>query len=195
MLAWLSPRGPINYLVIESISDARMLGLKMKQYAFDHEGRYPTGESSTEVFQHLMDQGYLTPNEASEILYIYGMPGKTRYRGTGPLQPENVCFDVIVSVDLGDNDWLPIVMSTGWKIPEFAEGVAPTVLDPAQAKTIDRYNTGWFEEAVPSLAFAREGGAAEFAKEHGPKHDGRLEQFFPPGIDFAPGKTYRQLRP
>ena len=91
---------------------AHVLGLAMYAYAKDHHGDYPQGKSSTEVFQQLLDRGYVTD---PAIFYIAGTTGKTR-SASQKLKPENVCWDVTGGARSDDSADLPLVFSTGCKI-------------------------------------------------------------------------------
>src|ERR1700722_364866 len=64
---------------------SRQIGQMMFSYATDHGNVYPTGKSSTEVFQKLIDEDYCTD---PEIFYLE-MPGKVKPTST-KLKPKNV---------------------------------------------------------------------------------------------------------
>jgi len=98
---------------------AHSIDLCMFQYSIDHDGKYPEGKSSTEIFQLLIDQQYIT----DPGLFYFSMPGKTKAT-TNKLKPENVCFDVTNAVLSDDPDALPIVFSTGYKIDYIQGGKA-----------------------------------------------------------------------
>jgi hypothetical protein len=144
----------------------------MYSYASDHEGKYPQGTNSTEVFQRLLDGGYTT----DPVLFFYlGVDGKTRPEaGQKQLKPENVCFDVTAGLDSTDpnSDTVPLVFLTGYRVT-YVAGVLPTPLDR-------------FRE-VGGIPLSYADGRAMWL-------DGSTEKFIPPTFD-AHGKTYRQLRP
>ena len=95
-----------------SLQEAHAIGLAMYSYANDHDGNYPTGKSSTEVFQQLLDQGYVTD---PAIFFLSHTPGKIK--GTSKtLKPENICWDVTDGARTDDSPELPLVFSTGCKI-------------------------------------------------------------------------------
>ena len=102
---------------------AHAIGLAMFSYANDNNGKYPTGHSSTEVFQKLIDGGYISD---PSILYL----SDSQFAGKSPatsnrLKPENVCWDVTVPVDSVQSDVaLPLVFSTGYKIEYVPNGRA-----------------------------------------------------------------------
>ena len=92
----------------------------MFQYANDHNQNYPDGKSSTEVFQKLIDGGYISD---PAIFYI-PMVGKIKAGVGQRLKPENVCWDVTSPVDSSAPDGLPIVFSTGYKVNYVPGGAA-----------------------------------------------------------------------
>jgi hypothetical protein len=77
------------------LQNTRTIGIAMFQYSNDHNSVYPDGESSTEVFQKLLDEKYISD---PTIFYI-PLPGKIKPIEGQPLKPENVCFDVTSGVD------------------------------------------------------------------------------------------------
>ena len=96
-----------------------VVDLALFSYANDHGEKYPTGKSSTDVFQQLLDQGYISDPE----MFYFSMPGKTKPL-TNKLKPENVCYDVTNGVLPDDSDAIPLVFSTGYKIDYFRGGKA-----------------------------------------------------------------------
>jgi hypothetical protein len=94
-----------------AVTKAQALGQVLAKYAADHDGKYPEGKTSTEIFQSLIDQGYLTD---LSLLY-YPMPGKIPAT-TKQLAPENVCWDMTGAVDANSPGDLPEVYSTGFNI-------------------------------------------------------------------------------
>lgn len=109
-----------------AIQTSRTIALAMFQYSNDHEDHYPDGESSTEVFQKLIDQSYIT----DPTLFYFPMPGKipapTKY-----LKPENVCFDVTGGLVSSDSDSLPLVFSTGYQVDYAPDGKARPLKNPS----------------------------------------------------------------
>ena len=123
--------GPIGhgrgfYYKMHHVHDARTIALAMFQYANDHEGGYPGGRSSTEVFQKLLDGGYCT-NPA--IFYI-PMQGKTAPVSGQKLKPENICWDATSGVEEADSDALPLVFMTGYKMTYAPDGPAVPLVRP-----------------------------------------------------------------
>ena len=98
----------------------------MSQYANDNNGNYPDGKSSTEVFQKMLDGGYVSD---PSIFYV-PMAGKTKAVAGQLLKPENVCFDVTSAADRSALDGLPIVFSTGYKVNYVPGGVAVPLVKP-----------------------------------------------------------------
>lgn len=98
---------------MQNAMNAKSIGLAMFQYALspNHGGSFPDGKTSTEVFQKLIDDGDLTD---PKILYV-PMPGKTPAT-SNHLKPENVCWDVTGGVTANDDDDLPLVFLTGYKV-------------------------------------------------------------------------------
>jgi hypothetical protein len=106
-----------------SVQFVHVIGLAMFSYANDNNGKYPKGNSSTEVFQKLIDGGYVTD---PSLFYAaqFKIPGKTKAT-SNKLKPENVCWDVTTPVDANSNDPdLPVVFSTGYRIEYVQHGNA-----------------------------------------------------------------------
>jgi len=104
------------------IMATRHIGLALFTYANDHNGAYPTGKSSTEVFQKLIDAGYVN----DPTLFWEGflpVPGKSK-ADSKVLKPENVCYDVTVPVNSTSDDTLPVVFLTGYRINYVPRGTA-----------------------------------------------------------------------
>lgn len=91
-------------------------------YAEDHDGNYPTGKSSTEVFQKLVDGDYISD---PSILCTNELKIKGKTKATSKqLKPENVTWDVTVPVDRNSPDDLPVLFSTGYRIEYVPHGRA-----------------------------------------------------------------------
>lgn len=144
----------------------------MYSYANDHQQQYPDGKSSTEVFQKLIDEGYVTDPTIFYVSYEGKVPAKAGQK----LKPENVCFDVTGGVDSNSPDDVPLVFLTGYKVI-YATGTT----------AIARFRI------VPDgIAVFYKNNSATFLKT--PTADGSVAHFVSP--DFkADGKTYRQLTP
>jgi len=173
--------GPVGSPQTRYLHDVRQVGILMMQYALDNGNQYPTGTTSTEVFQELIDTGYLEAEAAASMLYIEGMPGKVPYPGTGPLQPENVCYDVAAPATLSSHDGLPLIVSTGWELTFEAQAPA-TERDRTLTRTPILMRDGH-----PVMILFRKGGSAEILQ----KPD--QEPVIP--ISYRDATTYRQLRP
>ena len=157
---------------------ARQIGQGMFAYARDHNGAYPTGRSSTEVFQKLIDGGYVSDSslfwEGSGILKF---PGKLKATSK-TLRPENVCWDVTVSVDDNSSDFLPLVFLTGYKINYFPGGTAEPLFPWAKDFTgLVVYYKGY------NLTFLQNDG----------QPDGTVNGLISP--NYADNKKYQQLTP
>jgi len=87
-------------------------------YATDHNGSFPEGKSSTEIFQKLLDEKYC----ADPGVFYIEMPGKTKAT-SNKLKPKNVCWDVTISTDTDYYD-MPVVFLTGYKVDYVPGGSA-----------------------------------------------------------------------
>jgi len=86
----------------------------MYQYSLDHNGQYPTGKSSTEVFQKLIDGKYVSN---PTIFYAIGIGNRSKTPATSnELLPNNICFDVTIPVTTDSPKGLPLVFVSGFKI-------------------------------------------------------------------------------
>jgi len=179
---------------------ARQIGLCMYSYSTDHNGNYPDGKSSTEVFQKLLDGNYVSdPN----IFYI-PLAGKIEPVVGQKLKPENVCFDVTSGVDSNAPDGLPLVFLTGYKATYVAGGVAVPIIKPYPQFEPRTWSQWLIGESVrsPGIAVFYKGDRAtfrslDFSEKDGiitKNPDGTIPNFVPPDFD-AKGKTYRQLTP
>jgi hypothetical protein len=167
------------------VQTAHALGLALYSYANDNNGLYPDGTSSTEVFQQLMDGGYVTD---PEIFYV-AMDGKTKAAPTQKkLKPENVCWDVTGGLSLKDRGELPLIFLTGYRITYGPDGGVEPVIKPfppymelgggaCLAVFFVNNSAAWVSDQMPN-------GTYNFSMEH----------LLPSDFD-AHGKTYRQLTP
>ena len=95
------------------MQQTRAIGLVLISYAQDHQGKFPDGKSSTEIFQQLLDQQYIM----DPAIFWIRMDGKVRSdENQRRLRPENVCFDITGGMDEGDSDSLPLVFLTGYRV-------------------------------------------------------------------------------
>jgi hypothetical protein len=147
------------------LQQTRQLGQILASYAVDHDGHYPTGKSSTEIFQQLIDQNYVT----DPSLFYVRMDGKT-VATSNHLKAENVSYDVTDAVTQDDPDMLPIVFTTGYKI-DYRAGAKPMLLP------------GGYTD-----------GMAIFYKSNNAVFISASSLSIPQGFD-PKGKTYRQLTP
>jgi hypothetical protein len=122
------PGGIKKAAQIASVQMSHALGLALYSYANDNNQQYPDGANSTEVFQKLLDGGYVTDPAA----FYIPMPGKIKLLTTGQkLKPENVCWDVTAPVDLsGTPKNLPVLFMTGYRINYVPGGSATPVIKP-----------------------------------------------------------------
>ena len=148
----------------------------LDDYAADHQGAYPVGKSSTEIFQSLLDGHYI--NDPG-ILYL-PMSGKVK-ADTNHLKPENVCWDVTYCDGSAPPDGVPLVFSTGYKISYTAGGSALLQKKFSFLQSSDN----------EYLAYAQKGGFASYSHV---SPDGTIPNFVPPVFD-PKGKTYRQITP
>jgi hypothetical protein len=105
---------------------SRNIALAMFQYANDNDGHYPDGDSSTEVFQKLIDGNYVS----DPAIFYLPMDGKTPGQRGERLKPENVCFDVTGGVTSSSPDRLPLVFLTGYKVDYQPGGKAVSLTSP-----------------------------------------------------------------
>lgn len=167
---------------------AQQVGQVMFSYAADNTANgnaYPDGKSSTEIFQMLMDQGYVTdPN----VFYV-PMLGKVKPEGA-KLRPENVCWDVAVPVGPNDSDSVPLVYLTGYRVTFAAGAAAVPIIKPFP----DYFGPHWWlsPDSLPGFGIAvfYKGNKAMWIKGRGDS----IPNFVPTDFD-AKGKTYRQLTP
>ncbi|MCE0498282.1 MAG: hypothetical protein LV481_10095 [Methylacidiphilales bacterium] len=173
--------GPVTPNLKKALQSQKMqtshaIALVMFQYANDHNGNYPDGKSSTEVFQKLIDGGYIT----DPLIFYVQMTGKTKPTSLR-LKPENVCWDVTSTPDGSTSDELPLVFLTGYKVNYVPGGAAVPLMKPEYQGIAVCYksNNASFVVAPSSTAV---------------NPDGSIPNFVP--ADFNPqGKTYRQLTP
>ena len=149
------------------MQQAHAIGVALFSYATDHDQSYPQGKSSTEIFQRLIDGGYVTdPN-----VFFMPMPGKVAPSGL-KLKPENVCFDVTAGVDGNSPDGLPVVFTTGYKINYATDGSAVPLVKPPP----------------PGIAVAyKEADSSKYLRATGP--DGSVANVAPAG------RAFQQLTP
>jgi len=155
----------------------RQIGIAMVTYANDHNGAYPGGNTSTEVFQKLLDGKYITD---PSVFYL-AMTGKTK-PASDKLTAENVCFDVTSGVTSDSSGDLPVVFSTGYTVT-YSPGAGAT-RDPG------------VQLPFPGIVVAFKSNRAQWmgSPNYRVGPDGSIDQFIP--ATFDPGaKIYQQLKP
>ena len=177
-----------------------VIACAMNQYATYHD-HYPDGKSSTEVFQKLLDGGYITDPST----FYFSMTGKTKPITGQPLKPENVCWDVTSPVDSWAPKELPLVFSTGYKVNYVPGGAAVPLVKPYPKYFIeDPRNWRQRLQNYPPLDDLKPGIVVWYKSAHrlfmpltlsisGNSEDS-IPNFVPADFD-AKGKTYRQLTP
>lgn len=161
------------------------IGLCLSQYAQDHNGHYPEGKSSTEVFQQLIDEKYVT----DPSIFCLSGTGK-RQPHSNKLKSENVSWDVTCCVDPSSPDRLPLVFLTGYKVVyQAGAGAKPLIQPPV------RTWSQWWDGDPLWKNFITVCYKDTSARVIQPSDkDGSIPNFIP--ADFDPkGKTYRQLTP
>ncbi len=161
------------------LQQARTIALAMFSYANDNDQKYPTGRSSTEVFQKLLDGKYISN---SSIFYSSKslIPGKVKATSS-KLVPANVCWDVTADV-VGsfDPDQLPLVYSTGFRMLYVPGGAAVPLSPPTGSKE--------------GLAISFLSNSTRFMPGDRPA-GGIVRDVIQPGTVFPAGKKYQQLTP
>jgi hypothetical protein len=122
-----------------ALQESHAIGLAMFAYANDHNGHYPdAGEApassvvtignaspgattSTEVFQKLIDEKYVT----DPAIFYFAMPGKTKPVAGIRLTADNVCFDVTAGLTASSPGGIPLVYPTGYTV-NFAPDIKVT---------------------------------------------------------------------
>jgi type II secretory pathway pseudopilin PulG len=163
-----------------AMQTSRTIALAMFQYANDHDGKYPTGRSSTEVFQQLIDENYVID---PKLFYIQ-MAGKSAPT-SNTLKPENVSYDVTTPVDSNSPKGLPLVFLTGYRIEYKAGGSAIPLANFVNPFGNDGLavcysgNNAWFK--VPMSEQASDGGVVNFVAPDFDAHGQKFQQLTPDG--------------
>jgi hypothetical protein len=158
---------------------SRAIALAMFQFANDNGDKYPTGRSSTEVFQKLIDGKYI-PDPAT---FFVVMSGKTKATSNN-LKPENVSYDVTVPADSNSPDGLPLVFLTGYRIDYKPGGSAVPVSGSHTPFPLDGLAVCYKN----NNAFFKVPNHQQSLPNHG------ITNFVPP--DFDPkGQKFQQLTP
>jgi hypothetical protein len=178
----------------------RALALALADYAAAHDGHFPTGNSSTEVFQKLLDEGFV--NDPS--IFVGGYPRLdkvTSMDSKQKLKPENVGFDLTTPVDASSPDHLPVVFLTGYKIV-YSPGADAVPLSSRVAARIPCRAVGYKDGsatyyAIDSFRLPSRGWSDPNARNPyatGARSDGVINDFIPDDFDSR-GVVYRQLTP
>jgi len=156
------------------MQNARMIGVYLSQYAIDHDGHYPEGSTSTEVFQQLIDGKYVTdPN----TFFNSWTPGKIRPL-SDHLKSENVCWDVSCCID-----------SSTYQAGASAQRILPIPPPRPPENWSERLWGVWVPRPFIAVCYRNNSAAAILTEK-----DGSIPNFIP--ADFDPkGKTYRQFTP
>ncbi|HEY0255992.1 MAG TPA: hypothetical protein VGC39_01015 [Candidatus Methylacidiphilales bacterium] len=181
---------------------SRQIDLALFMYATDHNGKYPEGESSTDVFQKLMNENYIS----DAAIFFVSLPGKTEAKPGQKLKPENVCWDVTSGLESSSPDELPVVFLTGYKVNYVPGGSAVALIKPYPAFGFAHPRT-WAEwwQGKPAvdepgpyevgIAVTYKSNLAAFKRLDFPIGEvGQLSNFISPSSK-PDGKTYRQLTP
>jgi hypothetical protein len=188
--------------------EARSLEEGLHDYAAHHQGSYPDGASSTEVFQKLLDENYVS----DPSIFFIPLPGKIPPVPNTKLKPENICWDVTSGVSAGSPAKLPVVYLTGYKVTYAPGASAVALMKPyplygvvsgaLKTRTWKEWWDGAPEPFQPGssergIAVAYKDGYALFMRLDQSSSDtgtGTISNFVPP--DFKPdGHVYRQLTP
>ena len=175
------------------VQQARTIGLMMFQYSNDHDGKYPDGKSSTEVFQKLLDEGYC----ADSAIFYFPLPGKTEPSSGKNLKLENVCFDVTSGVDSDSPDEIPIVFLTGYKVTYASGGSATPFFSfqPHPRTWLEVWNGVPKDIRSRGIAVCYKSNSATFVRTGtSSTSNGEVPNFIAPSLN-AHGKTYRQITP
>jgi hypothetical protein len=113
-------------------TQAYLITKAIYEYADGHEGHFPPGKSSTEVFQHLLDGGYVR----DPSLFWLQLPGKKKPTES-VLRPENVSWDVSSPMTAGKNKVIPILFITGYKFHYTLKGTFTPLFKTPEGRSPD----------------------------------------------------------
>jgi hypothetical protein len=160
------------------MQQGRQIGQCLFSYSTDNvqnNNAYPDGNSSTEVFQKLIDGNYVS----DPGIFYFPLPGKVKPVAGQKLKPENVCFDVTCCVDADAPDGLPLIFATGYKVT-YTPGAAAVPLAKSSPPAM--------------IVFYKSNSAQVLFPTSAANPDGAIPNFIPASFD-PKGKTYRQLTP
>jgi hypothetical protein len=172
-----------------SLQVAHGLAIALSEYAKDHNGRYPVGKSSTEVFQQLVPD-YISN---TDVLCL-PISGKTKAQPGAPIQPENVAWDITCPVDDKSPDGLPVIFMTGFKVHYLSGGDAVPLVKSGPRLRVPGMRFDWL------LGNSDGDGMAVGYKDLSSTwrirdlKAGTIPRFIRPDVDLA-GKKYIQLTP
>jgi len=161
-----------------AMQTARVIRLAMFQYARDHGGKYPHGESSTEIFQKLVDGRYLS---SPDVCFL-DMPGKVHADANATrLSPKNVGYDVTVPMTEKTPEFVPSVFATGYRIEYKPGGSAIPLADHSRPDAC--------QDGLP-VAYANNNAYYKHARDP----NGVVMNVIPANANLGPG-PYIQLTP
>lgn len=166
-----------------TMQTCRTIVLSMFSYANDHDGHYPTGNSSTEVFQQLIDAKYVSD---ASTFYV-NLPGKVRPVGNR-LKSENVAYDVTCPVESSSPEKLPVVFLTGFQV-SYVPGASAIPRPLPVATWTEWWNDADRRQDYLAVAYLNNGARVLL-----PDATGKVPNFVPADVDLQ-GKVYRQLTP
>jgi hypothetical protein len=180
----------------DTLMQARDLGLSLFQYANDNNGKYPEGQSSTEIFQKLLDGGYLGTESGKDSavldLLYYPMPGKVKAApGTKKLKPENICWDVTCCLNTRSPEALPTLFLTGYKV-NYQGGGGAVPLPHPPCSWLDWWEGKDYPISFITVNYMSNNSVVLKASPDGTIHNLISPDFFDPSPH---GKTYHQLTP
>ncbi len=132
------PRGNIGSATSFWVEKVHRIGGLLEGYASHHGGKFPTGASSTEIFQKLIDLDH----EVDGSLFYLPLQGKIPPLPGQKLKPENVSFDITAGIDADSPPGVPIVFMTGYRVMYTPGGVATPLTKPYPKYS---YNYTWEE--------------------------------------------------
>jgi hypothetical protein len=180
-----------------AMQQGRQIGQMLFSYATDNTDKgnaYPDGNSSTEVFQKLIDGGYCS----DPAVFYVPLPGKVKPVVGQKLKPENVCWDLTSGVAADAPSGLPLVFLTGYKVTYRPGAAAIPLIKPYPHYWATSTWWGWFKQESnepPGIAVFYKGNNAMFINLNRSENpDGSVPNFVPKNFD-ANGVIYRQLTP
>jgi type II secretory pathway pseudopilin PulG len=185
-----------------AMQQAREIGQVLYAYAQDHGQKYPHGNTSTEIFQRLLDEGYVN----DPAIFYLPLPGKVkptvRNHKPQPLNSNNIGFDVTVGGNTRSPHGLPLVFTTGYQVTyaRGAEAIPDSFVPHGSVLSWFSHFLPWDDSSdeppPPGIAVYYVGNNSKFISPDFATHpDGVLLDFVPPDFSPGSGETYRQLTP